>query len=303
MTDILVIGGGTAGLTAALYAARAGKSVTLVEKDSCGGQIVYSPMVENYPGIPHVSGADYAAQLTEQAEAAGVTIEYDEVHCAEKTPEGFNAEGDFGSYSAKALILATGTEHKKLGIERENELTGCGVSYCAVCDGAFYAGRNVAVVGGGSTALQDALFLADTSKNVTIIHRRDTFRGEMELVKKLEKRANVHFVLNGTVTELKEKNGELCTVVLKDTLTEAETELAVEGLFVAVGQLPQTVAFRQLTKTDGAGYFAANESCTGSIPGLFVAGDCRTKEVRQLTTAAADGAVAGLAACRYVDGL
>ncbi|MDO4493390.1 MAG: FAD-dependent oxidoreductase [Clostridia bacterium] len=303
MTDILIIGGGTAGLTAGIYAARAGKSATILEKAATGGQIVYSPMVENYPGIPGISGAEYSERLTAQAEALGVAIEYDEAYAADRTADGFAVTGDMGTYEAKALILATGTVHRDLGATGEEELVGCGVSYCAVCDGAFYNDRAVAVVGGGNTALQDALFLAETCKSVAIVHRRDTFRGEAKLVKQLAARPNVRFVLNSTVTALHTEGGELSAITVKDTVTGNETELPVAGVFVAVGQLPQTDAFRTLTETDDAGYFVAGEDCTGTVPGVFVAGDCRAKEVRQLTTAAADGAIAALAACRYVDGL
>ena len=299
MTDIIIVGGGPAGITAAIYAARAGKKVMVIEKDSCGGQIVYSPLVENYPGMPGMSGAEFADNLTVQAENLGVEIEYGEVESVTKCGDGF--EVDFGdTVAAKAIILAPGASHRHLGLENEEELTGCGVSYCAVCDGAFYAGMDVAVNGGGNTALQDALFLSNTCSHVTVIHRRDEFRGDPVLVRQLEKRENVSFLLSSTVNGLVAEEDELAGIVTEDLKTGIEHQIPVKGLFIAIGQIPQTEAFRGLVETDGAGYIKAGENCETNVSGIFAAGDCRTKEVRQLTTAAADGAVAALAACKYL---
>lgn len=304
MIDIIVIGGGTAGLTAALYAARAGKSVTLIEKESTGGQIIFAPRVENYPGIPEMSGETYAAALTEQAEHFGVTIVYAEVLSVEKRGadgSGFTVHCDLEDLTAKALVIASGTVHRRLGLDGEEDLIGSGISYCALCDGAFYTGMDAAVLGGGNTALTDALFLSGICRKVTVIHRRDTFRGESALVSRLREKENVEFILSGTVTGLEETDGALTGVTVQDRKTGEETILPVSGLFVAIGQLPQTELFRGLADMDEAGYIAAGEDCASSCPGIFAAGDCRTKEVRQLTTAAGDGAVAGLAACRYID--
>ena len=301
MTDIIVIGGGTAGLTAALYASRAGKSVTLFEKESTGGQIVYSPKVENYPGLPGISGADYAAALTRQAESFGVTIEYAEVLGVEQTEAGYVVRSDAGSVTGHALILAVGTSHRKLGLEKEDDLVGCGVSYCAVCDGAFYRDAHVAVLGGGSTALTDALFLSGICSRVTLIHRRDTFRGEDALVARLREKSNVEFLLSSTVTGLQDADGVLTGITVRKLSTGEEQLLPVEGLFIAIGQLPQTELYRGFVELDDAGYIQAGEDCLTSQEGVFAAGDCRTKAVRQLTTASGDGAVAGLAACRYVE--
>ncbi|MBQ6565084.1 MAG: FAD-dependent oxidoreductase [Clostridiales bacterium] len=301
MTDIIVIGGGTAGLTAALYASRAGKSVTLFEKESTGGQIVYSPKVENYPGLPGISGADYAAALTRQAESFGVTIEYAEVLGVEQTEAGYVVRSDAGSVTGHALILAVGTSHRKLGLEKEDDLVGCGVSYCAVCDGAFYRDAHVAVLGGGSTALTDALFLSGICSRVTLIHRRDTFRGEDALVARLREKSNVEFLLSSTVTGLQDADGVLTGITVRKLSTGEEQLLPVEGLFIAIGQLPQTELYRGFVELDDAGYIQAGEDCLTSREGVFAAGDCRTKAVRQLTTASGDGAVAGLAACRYVE--
>ena len=307
MADILIIGGGTAGLTAAIYAARAGKTVTLLEKESTGGQIVYSPRIENYPGLPGISGADYAAALTEQAESFGATIEYAQALSIDRDGagdrDGFVVRCDTGDFTAKALIIAAGTSHRHLGVAGEEELTGRGVSYCAVCDGAFYAGGDVAVLGGGNTALTDALFLAGICSHVTVIHRRDVLRGEAALVERLRQRENVSFMLSAAVTGLRASDDGLTGVVVRDLRSGGETLLPVSGLFIAIGQNPETDIYRGLVDADESGYLRAGEDCVTSLPGVFAAGDCRTKAVRQLTTAAADGAAAALAACRYVDGL
>ena len=303
MTDILVIGGGTAGLTAALYASRAGKSVTLLEKESTGGQIVFSPRVENYPGLPGVSGADYAAALTEQAESFGAAIEYAEALGVEAEANGFRVRCDDGERTARALVLAAGTSHRHLGLPGEEDLVGCGVSYCAVCDGAFCAGGEVAVVGGGNTALTDALFLAGICQKVTLIHRRDSFRGEESLASRLRALPNVELRLCSAVTELRQQDGALTGITVRDLDSQTEEVLPADGLFVAVGQLPQTELYRGFVDMDEAGYLIAGEDCRSSRPGVFIAGDCRTKAVRQLTTAAGDGAAAGLGACRYIDSL
>ncbi len=303
MTDIIVVGGGTAGLTAAIYARRSGKSVILIEKESTGGQIVFSPKVENYPGILSVSGADYASALTEQAESLGVDIEYAEALGVEDAGGSFIVRCDSGPVTGKALVIASGTEHRKMGLENEDDLVGCGVSYCAVCDGAFYSGREVAVVGGGNTALTDALFLSGICKKVTLIHRRDSFRAESALVSRFREKPNAAFMLSCTVAELKERDGALCGVTVRNVNTREERFLPAEGLFTAIGQIPRTELFRGFVAMDAEGYIRAGEDCRTDRQGVFAAGDCRTKAVRQLVTAAADGAAAGLAASRYADSI
>ena len=302
MYDIIVVGGGPAGLTAALYAARAGKTVAVAERENTGGQIVYSPLVENYPAVPAMSGADFAQKLTEQVEALGVDILYDEVTGLDRDGASFTVHCDGGDYRGRAVVLATGAAHRHLGLDGEEELVGCGVSYCAVCDGAFYTDRDVAVVGGGDTALQDALFLANSCRSVTLIHRRDQFRGEDRLVRQVESRENIHILYSHTVEALHASGGELTGITVKNAKTGEMKELTLDGLFAAVGQLPQSAPFTALVKTDG-GYYAAGEDTLTGCDGLFAAGDGRVKSVRQLTTAVGDGAVAGLAACRYVDAL
>jgi len=301
MYDIIVVGGGPAGLTAALYAARAGKSVLVLEGEATGGQINYSPQVDNYPGLPGISGASFGEALTQQARGLGVTIESDEVTGLRPLEKGFEVTCYGGSHTAKAVVLATGVRHRTLGLPGEEDLIGLGVSYCAVCDGAFYHGRPAAVVGGGDTALQEALFLSARCSKVTLIHRRDQFRGEDRLVRQLKERSNVDFLLSCRVEELVGGDEGLTGLKVLDLKTNELKDLAVEGLFVAVGQEPRNQAFAGLVATDGQGYFLAGEDCATSLPGVFAAGDCRIKTVRQLTTAVGDGAVAGLAACRWAD--
>lgn len=299
MYDIIIIGGGPAGLTAAVYARRAGKTALVMEKNAFGGQITQSPRVENFPGHASISGTELADRLLTQAMDQGAEVELEEV-TAVREADGHRtvccASG--AEFDAKALILATGARPRALGLPREEELTGSGVSYCAVCDGAFYKGRAVAVVGGGSSALQDALLLSETCERVYFIHRRDSFRGEQALSDALKQRANVEFVLNAQVREL--LGGDELTGVLVEQ-DGARRELAVEGLFIAVGGQPDNGAFVPLLRLDAAGYADAGEDCLTPTAGVFVAGDCRAKAVRQLTTAVADGAVAALAAVHWLE--
>ncbi len=299
MYDILIIGGGPAGLTAATYACRAGKSVLVIEKNSFGGQITWSPRVENFPGFLSVSGAELGDRLMEQAMDQGAELELEEVCALRREGDAWQAICESGAvFEGKTVIAATGAKPRMLGAAREEELVGSGVCYCAVCDGAFYAEKPVAVCGGGNSALQDALLLSETCSKVWLIHRRDAFRGEEKLVDALKERDNVEFVLNARVKALLGE-GELSGLVLEQSGKERVIE--VEGLFVAVGHQPDLGLFGALLETNGAGYAASGEDCRTRSSGLFVAGDCREKTVRQLTTAVADGAVAALAACRYLE--
>lgn len=299
MYDLIIIGGGPAGLTAAVYARRAGKSVLVVEKDGFGGQITQSPRVENFPGFASISGTELADRLLSQAMEQGAEVELEEA--SELLADGavktvVCASG--ARFEARAVILAVGAKPRKLGLPREEELTGNGVSYCAVCDGAFYRDCAVAVVGGGSSALQDALLLSETCARVFLIHRRDSFRGEAALASALEKRGNVELVMGARVAAL--RGGETLSGVVVEQAGETR-ELAVEGLFIAVGGEPDLAAFAPLLALDGAGYADSAEDCRTIAEGVFVAGDCRKKAVRQLTTAVADGAVAALAAVEWMD--
>ena len=300
MYDILIVGGGPAGLTAAIYAARAGKCTAILEKEAFGGQIASAPLVENYPGILSISGAELARQMTEQARAFGAEIVYTEAAGLEKTSAGFRVSCTDGVREAKTVILATGAAHRQLGLPGETALTGCGRSYCAVCDGAFYEGADVAVVGGGDTALQDALFLANTCRSVTLIHRRDTFRASAQLVRRAQAQENIRILRSCTVQRLLLSDDSLQGAELLNGKTGETERIYVEGLFVAVGQTPQSAPFEDAVATEN-GYYLAGEDTNTCHPGVFAAGDGRKKQVRQLTTAVSDGAAAALAACRWLD--
>lgn len=297
--DIIIIGGGPAGLTAAVYARRAGKSVLILEKAALGGQITWSPKVENFPSVVSISGTDLGDRMAEQAMAQGAEVEIEEVTGIEDCGDFRRVNCEFGAhYEGRAVILATGAKPRMLGVEREEELVGSGVGYCAVCDGAFFKDLPVAVSGGGNSALQDAMLLSETSSRVYLIHRRDSFRGEAALVEALREKDNVEFVLNAAITRLVGED-ELTGVVVRQN--GEEREIPVDGLFVAIGHEPDNGAFSELLALDERGYAASDESCVTKTPWLFVAGDCRAKKVRQLTTAVADGAVAALAACAWLD--
>ncbi len=299
MVDIIVIGGGPAGLTAAVYARRAGKSVLVLEKDALGGQITWSPKVENYPAVPAVSGMDLGNRMAEQAMDMGAEVEIDEVLRIEDFGSHKRVYGSFGTeYDARAVILAAGAKPRKLGLKREDELLGSGVGYCAVCDGAFFKGQAVAVNGGGNSALQDAVLLSDLCSRVYLVHRRDSFRGEEALVNLLRGKENVEFVLNAVITGLK-GDSELSGITVEQD--GVQREIPVSGLFVAIGHEPDLAAFADFLDRDAQGYAASDEGCLTKTEGFFVAGDCRRKKIRQVTTAAADGAVAALAACAWLD--
>lgn len=297
--DILIIGGGPAGLTAATYACRAGKSVLVIEKAAFGGQITWSPKVENFPSVVSISGAELGDRLMEQAMDQGAEVELDEAVSASLDGDVKRITCDSGAvFEGRSVIIATGARPRMLGIENEEALVGNGVCFCAVCDGAFYKGRTVAVSGGGNSALQDALLLSEKCEKVYLIHRRTQFRGEAKLVDALEKRGNVEFVTESTITALL-GDGELTGIKLAQN--GAEREIALDGLFVAIGHTPDNGIFKEYIDLDAAGYADAAEDCLTKTAGVFVAGDCRKKSVRQLTTAAADGSVAALAACAYLD--
>ena len=299
MYDIVIIGGGPAGLTAATYACRAGKRVLVLEKNAFGGQITWSPRVENFPGFVSVSGNELGDRLLEQAMGQGAEVELEQAEALARSGEGWTVRCESGAeYEGRCVILAAGAKPRMLGAAREEELVGSGVCYCAVCDGAFYSGRRVAVCGGGNSALQDALLLAESCERVYLIHRRGSFRGEQKLVEALQSRENVEFLLNTRVTAL-EGEEELSGLQLEQD--GQERSLPVEGLFVAIGHQPDLGAFADWLRLDGTGYADSGEDCLTAQPGLFVAGDCRRKRVRQLTTAVADGAVAALAACEYLE--
>lgn len=303
MYDVVIIGAGIAGLTAAIYVRRSNKTALVLEGQAYGGQIINTLQIENWPGDYGVSGVDLMQKIYKQATELGAEVEFEEVDVVEKVGEDFVIKTEDGEYKAGAVILAVGAEDKKLEIERETELTGRGVSYCATCDGAFYKGKNVAVIGGGNTALYDAVYLADIADKVYVVHRRDEFRGDAVLVEKLKRKENVEFVL-GYVPEQILGDGKVAGVKLapsgKVDSATGERTLDVDGIFVAIGKKPATEKFAELVKLDENGYIVASEDCRTSCDGVYVAGDCRTKDIRQLVTAAADGAVAADAAVNYL---
>ena len=300
--DIIIIGGGCAGLTAAVYARRAGKSVLLLENNSFGGQISLTDGVENFPGFMNISGAELSDRLHSQATALGTETVFDTALKINENGAYKAVVAEYGEYTGRAIIIAGGLRHRKTELAEEDKFVGKGVSYCAVCDGAFYKNKRVAVLGGGNTALGDAAFLADICQSVTIIHRRDEFRADKSTVSHLREKSNVNYVLNSVLTAI---NGEsaVTSVTVENTKTGEKKEIPVSGLFVAIGQLPQNEAYKDIVELDEYGYIKAGEDCRTSRAGIFAAGDCRTKELRQLVTAAADGAVAATNACSYADGI
>ena len=298
MYDIIIIGGGPAGLTAALYARRANKSVLVIEKATFGGQITYSPKVENIPGFATITGNEFAEKLVEQVLEQGAEVECAEVigvtDGATKT-----VHTDSGDFEGKAVIIATGAKHRMLGLDNEEKYVGEGISFCAVCDGAFYEGKTVAVIGGGNSALQEALLLCDLAKKVYVVQNLDYFTGEEKLAEQLKSKPNAEIILGNTVESLV-GNEFLQGIVIKNASGQTQ-QLTLDGMFVAIGLIPQNEPFANLIKLNDWGYVDADENCLTGKDGFFVAGDCRSKRIRQVATAAADGAVAALAACDYID--
>ena len=301
MHDIIIVGGGAAGMTSALYALRNGKSALVIEKNGFGGQITHSPKVENYPGTLQMSGNEFAEKMLDQILAQGAEIEFENVLSVEdrgnvkivRTEEG-------GAYEGSAVILATGVRHRMLGIEGEDELVGDGISFCAVCDGDFYAGRRVCVAGGGNSALQEAVLLSEKCSEVIMLQDLDHFTGEQRLQDVLFAKPNVKSFTGVKIERFLQKDGELCGLEIIKTADGMRRTVECDGLFVAIGLIPENDPFKDLADLNGYGYFDSDERCGTKTPGIYVAGDCRSKTVRQLTTAVADGASAALAACRYL---
>ncbi len=317
MYDIIIIGAGPAGLTAAIYARRAEKTVLVIEKDTFGGQITKSPRVENYPGFIEMSGNELADRLIEQVFAQGGEIELDTVVGIEGDGGSYTVKGMSKDYNAKAVIIASGSNHRTLGLDEEERLTGRGISYCAVCDGAFFRDMSVAVIGGGNSALQDALMLSEGCKKVYLVQNLAFLTGEERLQRLISQRENVEIIYNSVVDKILGTDS-LHGIEITDTVSGERRNLAVEGMFVCIGQKPENEPFKNLVRLDDRGYIISDESCVpGAIcadevcpsrekcsrKGIFAAGDCRTKRVRQVTTAAADGTVAAIAACRFIDEL
>lgn len=301
MYDIIVIGGGVSGMTSALYSLRNGKKVLLIEGEAVGGQIAQSPKVENFPSIKQISGAKLSDDLFEQISALGVEFEFDKIEGLTKENDVFKVRGEFGEYEAKAVIIATGVKHRKLKLPNEEDLIGHGVYYCALCDGPFYNGKEVTLIGDGNTALQYALLLSDICSKVNLVIMFDKFFGDEALVKVVEGRRNIEIIRNSKTVEL---IGEKELKGIKFERNDGSTFVIVNTpLFVAIGQVPDNIKFQNLADLDKFGYFDSDESTSTKTKGLFVAGDCRKKGIRQLSTAIGDGAVAGTSACNYINTL
>lgn len=295
MTDIIIIGAGPAGMTAAIYAARAGKSVIVFEKEAFGGQIIKTDRIENYPGIESVNAADFSLALHSQCEAFGAQFVQGEVTAVKKENDSFIVTAKGEDYECEKVIFAAGASPKRLGLENEKKLEARGISYCAVCDGAFYKGLDTAVVGGGQTAFQDALMLSELCSKVYLIHRRDTFKADSGLVERVKRQENIILMTNSVVVSA-EENGALQSITVKNTETEREETIPVSGLFVAIGYEPATKGFSNLLPLDSEGFVDCDENCKLE-ENLYVCGDCRKKQYRQLTTAVSDGTTAALSAC------
>lgn len=297
--DILIVGAGPSGLTAAIYARRAGKTVLVLERDTFGGQITFSPKLENYPGFAEISGNELAQRMLEQAMALGAEIDMDQV-LAVRDGAVKTVVGEARSYEAKTVIIAAGARHRRLHLPREEEFIGNGISFCAVCDGAFYRDRHVALVGGGNTALQEAVLLSEICECVTVVQNLPFLTGEQRLIEALAARPNVDYRY-GTVVIGYEGGEALTALNLLQTESGTESRLAVDGAFLAIGTEPENAPFSAVAALDEQGYITADESCRTMSEGIFAAGDCRTKAYRQVATAISDGAAAALNACRYLD--
>ena len=294
--DIIIIGGGPAGLTAAIYALRANKTVLVMEKGTFGGQITSSPKVENIPGFTSVSGNEFADKLMEQAMQLGAEIECLEALSIEDG-DIKKVTTDDGDFFAKAVIIAAGTRHRLLGLDKEQDFIGNGISFCAVCDGAFYQGKTVAVIGGGNSALQEAILLSENCTKVYLIQNLDYFTGEERLIEHIKTIPNIETITGSVVTALHGEASLSGITIQKDGKDE---HIAIDGMFTAIGLIPQLEPFASLITLNSYGYADSDESCTTNIKGVFVAGDCRSKRIRQVATAASDGAIAALAAVDYV---
>lgn len=302
MYDILIVGAGPAGMTAAIYGQRGGKKTIVFDKLSYGGQVINTAEVANYPGMPNMTGLDFAEKTYNQMKDLGAEMSYEEIAEVKDADKPIKTviTTSGKEYQCKAIIIATGSSPRPLGVENEERFKGAGISYCATCDGAFFRNKTVAVCGGGNTALEDAEVLSDIAEKVYLIHRRDEFRADATNVKRVKGKKNVELVLDSVVTAI---NGErfIQSLEVQNKNTEEKRELKIDGLFVAIGQMPENDIFKDIVKLDKAGYIEAGEDCLTGTDGIFVAGDCRTKKVRQITTAVSDGAIAALATIEHIN--
>ncbi|KGF08775.1 thioredoxin reductase [Clostridiales bacterium S5-A14a] len=302
MYDILIVGAGPAGMTAAIYGQRGGKKTIVFDKLSYGGQVINTAEVANYPGMPNMTGLDFAEKTYNQMKDLGAEMNYEEIAEVKDADKPIKTviTTSGKEYQCKAIIIATGSSPRPLGVENEERFKGAGISYCATCDGAFFRDKTVAVCGGGNTALEDAEVLSDIAEKVYLVHRRDEFRADATNVKRVKEKKNVELVLDSVVTAIK---GErfIQSLEVQNKKTEEKCELKIDGLFVAIGQMPENGIFKEIVKLNKAGYIEAGEDCLTGTDGIFAAGDCRTKKVRQITTAVSDGAIAALAAIEHIN--
>ena len=302
----LIIGSGPAGYTAAIYAARADLNPVVLEGMQSGGQLTITTEIENFPGYPQgVAGTEMMSQIREQAERFGTEVRADSVIKADLSKRPFCIETESGAkIEAESVIIATGSHHRQLGLEKENKFTGEGVSYCAVCDGAFYKDKDVAVIGGGNSALQEAILLSKTSKSVTVVQNLPFLTGEIKLREEIEKTANISVILSSVVLEILGED-KFEGIRIKNTETDAESDVIVDSIFVAIGQQPENEPFKDVVELNEYGYIISDETCIPKTnsKGIYTAGDCRTKKIRQIATAISDGATAALEACNFVDSL
>ena len=298
--DLLVIGSGPAGVTASIYAARANKSVLVIEKEAFGGLITHSPKIENYPGFPSISGLELADQFINQAMNLGVNFEFDNIKEVIKTKDEFTLVGENGQYNGLAVVIATGSKHRHLGLPKGEELTGHGISYCAVCDGPFYTGKDIIVVGGGNSAMQEAILLSGYCKSVLMVQNLDKLTGEASSAELIEKTDNINVIYNKVVVELCGTD-TLDAIIIEDVNTKEREKITTDGIFVAIGQVADNEPFKNVCNLDKAGFIISNDSCTSEVEGIFVAGDCRQKRIRQISTAISDGTIAAVEAIKYLD--
>lgn len=297
--DIVIIGSGPAGLTAAIYAKRANLNVLVIEKEAFGGLITHSPKIENYPGFNSLSGLELADKFMDQAMNLGVLFEFDEIIKINKENSLFKLQGNNNEYISKTIIIATGSKHRTLKLNNEEKLVGHGISYCAVCDGPFYSGQDVTIIGGGNSAMQEALLLSTYCKSVTVIQNLGFFTGEDSLAEQINKTENICVNFNKTVIKLVGED-KLTAIVLKDAITNEESVFETNSIFVAIGQEANNQAFTNVCTLDEHGFIISNDTCNTDEEGIYVAGDCRQKGVRQIVTASSDGSIAALQAIKYL---
>ena len=302
MYDIIIIGAGPAGLTASIYARRANKKFLVIEANNYGGKIINTINIENYPGEPNISGFDFANRLYNQAKDMGSEIVFEKVVDIKNNKDYKEVITKNNKYKSKTIIIATGSDNRKLGLANEDDLVGKGISYCATCDGAFYKNKDVAIIGGGDAAIEDAIYLSDIANKVYLIHRRDEFKAELSMIDKLKEKNNVEFILNSYVNNINATD-KINSINVINNEDRKETEFKIDGLFIAVGQIPENQHFAKLINIDKTGYIEADETCHTNVEGIFVAGDTRTKQLRQLVTATSDGAIAATEAIKYINKL